>query len=355
MKNIEKLFLCIAIPLSLFYAIFILPLNVPDEGVHFSRAYDISQGNIFVKIDENGNSYSTVLKDIEDDSCTRFSCYKDVYKELSKTTNYEEKVTKVCAAQTNSPILYIGTSIAIKICETLNVNIFYALYLGRILNVIIYLIFGYFAIKKIPFGKLLVAISLCMPMMLQQAASCSGDSILNSTLIFYIAHLIYMVFKTDKIERKDKIILYIYTALISMFKYIYILVAGILFIKAFKEKEERKETIKTIVIMILIGAIFGAGWYIYTSGLKTQSEAFLQYFESENINPIQQINFIKENPLKLVITFAKEYVLYEQRYIFEAVGSKLGWLDIEVNMGIICTYIIILLISTIFEENKYEF
>lgn len=353
--DIKKIFLALAIPMSIAFAIFILPFNVPDEGSHFTRAYDISQGNIFTQIDENGNSFSTVLKEIEDDSYTRFSSYKDVFIELSKTTNYDEKVEKVCAAQANSPILYLGTSIAIKICEILNVNIFFGLYLARIFNVIIYLIFGYLTIKKIPFGKLLMAIYLCMPMMLQQAASCSADSILNAVLIYYIAHLIYMVFKETPTTKKDKIILYIFTALIAMFKYIYILVAGILFITAFAKKEERKKNLKTIVIMILIGAVCAVGWFAYSLSLTSQSEAFAEYFQSENIDASKQIDYIKENTLHFIITFAKEYLFYEQQYIFEAVGTKLGWLDVEINMGIIVTYIIILIITAISEENKYEF
>ena len=355
MKKIEVIFLAIAIPLSLCYAIFMLPLNVPDEGSHFSRAYDISQGNIFTQIDDNGESFSLVLKEIEDDSCTRFESYEDVHKELSKKTNYDEKVKKVCAAQANSPLLYIGTSVAIKTCEILNINIFFALYLGRIFNVIIYLILGYLTIRKIPFGKILMAIYLCMPMMLQQAASCSSDSILNATLIYYISHLIYIVFKEKEINRKDKVILYIFTALISTFKYIYILVAGILFIKAFDKKQDKKEVIKTIIITILIGAICSIGWFIYSTTLTSQSEAFIEYFESENIDTLKQIAYIKENPLHLIVTFAKEYIVYEQGYILEAVGSKLGWLNVNVNIGIIVTYIIILIIVAISEENKYGF
>lgn len=348
MKNIEKIFLCVAIPLSIFYAIFMLPLNVPDEGAHFSRAYDISEGNIFA-------TDSIILKELEDDSHTRISSYKDLQKELSKETNYNEEIQKVSPAQSNSPILYIGTTIAICICKILNCNIFYAFYLGRIFNIVIYLTLGYLTIRKIPFGKIVMAIYLCMPMMLQQAASCSADSILNATLIYYIAHLLYIVFKETPITKKDQIILYALTALIGMFKYIYILVAGILFIAIFVKKEEKKEIIKTIGIMILIGSIFAIGWFGYTSTLKAKPISFTNYYEESNINPAEQVQYIIKNPIAFIITFAKEFLIYEQEYIFGAIGSKLGWLDINVNMGIITAFIVILIISTISEENKYEF
>ena len=51
-KVVEKMFLTFAIPISIAFAIFILPLHVPDEGSHLLRAYDVSVGNLLTQIDE---------------------------------------------------------------------------------------------------------------------------------------------------------------------------------------------------------------------------------------------------------------------------------------------------------------
>lgn len=51
-KIVEKMFLTFAIPMSIAFAIFVLPLHVPDEGSHLLRAYDVSVGNLFTQIDE---------------------------------------------------------------------------------------------------------------------------------------------------------------------------------------------------------------------------------------------------------------------------------------------------------------
>lgn len=354
-NSIEKIFISVAIPISIGYAIFVLPFNVPDEGTHILKAYDITQGNIFTKIDENGDSSCTVAKELDNYSYLRIQDYKTLFEELKKDTNYSEKIQKVSSAQGYSPILYIGTAIGIKLSEMFNLNIFLGIYFGRLLNIIIFLIFGYFSIKKIPFGKVILAVSLCMPMLLQQAASCSADAILNSTLIYYIVHLIYMTYKETDITKKDKIILYVLTALIAMFKYIYIILAGILFITIFNKKEKRKDNIKTIIILILIGSIFSIGWFIYSSKYHTIPEAFKDYYESANINSGKQLEYMKGNMLNFGITFIKEYLVYGADYIFQAVGSNLGWLNVNINMGIIVLYIIILMISAISEENKYQF
>lgn len=354
-ESIEKIFVAFAIPLSIGFAIFVLPLNVPDEGTHIMKAYDISIGNIVTKIDEQGNSYCMTLKSLEDYSYTRFLNYRTVIDEMGQETNYNEQIKTVCAAQGNSPFLYIGTVLGLLMGRMFNVNIILTIYLARMINIIIFLIFGYLTIKKLPFGKLAMAVYLCMPMMLQQAASCSADAILNAVLIYYIAHLIYMTFKETEITKKDKIILYIFTALVAMFKYVYILVAGILFITIFNKKEDKKDKIKTIGIMILIGSIFAIGWFAFGLRFKSSPDVTLEYNRIANVDQGRQIGFIKENPVKFMKTFIKEYIVYGPEYIFGAVGAKLGWLNVNIDASIIIPYIIILILSVISEKSKYEF
>ena len=116
-NSIEKIFISVAIPISIGYAIFVLPFNVPDEGTHILKAYDITQGNIFTKIDENGDSSCTVAKELDNYSYLRIQDYKTLFEELKKDTNYSEKIQKVSSAQGYSPILYIGTAIGIKLSE----------------------------------------------------------------------------------------------------------------------------------------------------------------------------------------------------------------------------------------------
>ena len=65
------------------------------------------------------------------------------------------------------------------------------MYIARILNLIVGLILGYYSIKLIPFGKLLLTIYMFLPMYFQQEASISADSLINSVAIFFIAYNLY--------------------------------------------------------------------------------------------------------------------------------------------------------------------
>lgn len=337
-KVIEKMFLTFVIPISVAFAVFILPLSIPDEGSHLLKAYDVSLGYLLPRMDEQGNSYCTIVSELETYSHTRIQSYADVQNELAKKTDYNNTVNLACSAQGYCPILYIAPAIGMAISRILGINIFYGVYLGRLLNAILFLIIGYFSIKKIPFGKIVLAIYLCMPMMVHQAASCSSDTVLNATLIYYIAFLLYLVFKEDKINKKDKIILFALTGLVAMFKYVYILVAGILFIAPFVKKEEKKKYLKTIGIMILVGSIFAVGWFVITSKYKSVPESMLSYYESMNVDSGEQIKYILANPIKFIKILAQEFIKYGPDYVFGAVGALLGWLDINIGMGIIVAY-----------------
>ena len=144
-----------------------------------------------------------------------------------------------------------------------------------------------------------------------------------------------MVFKETEINKKDNIILFVFTALIAMFKFIYILIAGILFIRLFSKKQERKNTLKSIGIMILIGSVFSIGWIVFTLRYKSVSPAFEEYNKIANVNSAEQINFIKEYPIRFTRIFVREYLIYGSKYIFGNVGSILGWLEIKVDLGVV--------------------
>ena len=54
-------------------------------------------------------------------------------------------------------------------------------------------------------------------------------------------------------------------------------------------------------------------------------------------------------------TFANEYIVYGHEYVTGAIGGILGWLEIDVNLGVIIAYLIILFIAAISEKSEHEF
>ena len=80
-KKIENIFLNFAIPIGLFFLLFMIPGHVPDENAHFYKAYDVSYGNLVTKVNENGESYIDVPKDLVnyDNSIKNYNELEELY------------------------------------------------------------------------------------------------------------------------------------------------------------------------------------------------------------------------------------------------------------------------------------
>lgn len=63
-KHIEKMFLLFAIPIGLLYMIFLIPTFAPDENYHAYRAYQVSEGEFIVKINDDGKTDTLISQDL---------------------------------------------------------------------------------------------------------------------------------------------------------------------------------------------------------------------------------------------------------------------------------------------------
>ena len=354
-KKIEKIFLNVAIPVGLMMLIFMIPGHVPDETTHFFKAYDVSQGHIITPMDENGESLIEVPKELSSYNYTKILTYKDFIELADNKTNYQETDQVVSTAQGYSFIMYIFSGIAFFIARILNIAIVWGIILGRIFNFIFFLILAYLAIKKIPFGKLVYALYMLMPMNLQQVTSISADAFINSILFYYIAFSIYMIFKKEKISKKEIILYIILTAIAGIVKMVYVLIAGVGFLIVKRKDLKVKNKVIIIALTILIGGIFTFGALFMSSRYISSTEATDSYAEEFNVDSGKQIENILNNPKNVIKAYIYDWYNMANEYIYMAIGSQLGWLNIKPPEIIMTIYLICLIYATLVEKHNYEF
>ncbi|MDR2874040.1 MAG: DUF2142 domain-containing protein [Methanobrevibacter sp.] len=78
------------------------------------------------------------------------------------------------------------------------------------LNLLIYCVIVYFAIKIIPVQKYLLLLIALMPMTLYQDSSISSDSLIFVLSFLTIAIFLYLSLVKEKIERKNVIKVYLF-------------------------------------------------------------------------------------------------------------------------------------------------
>ncbi len=349
-KIIEKMFLAFAIPVGIMYIVFIVPSYAPDEHAHMWKAYEVSTGKLVTKIEEDGTSSSQVPKDLIKYSPSEVGKYIKLIGMISGSTNYEDTVTLTSPAQSYSFILYIGSSIGFLISRIFSLNILIGIYLGRIINLILFLLAGYYMIKIIPFGKLLMTSYLFMPMVLQQAVSFSADSITNIVVLLFIAYILKLIFQKEKIKIKQDIILCVLSILVGIVKIVYVPILGLILMLIFKNNMTKKEKAIVIPTCIILGGIVSIATYLFST--QYVSPNMIPYYEENNVNASEQISYIIHNPINVLKTIKNDWYNKGEVYIDTLIGSSLGWLNIAINRPIIVLFLLTILYSAIVEKNK---
>lgn len=346
--KIEKVFLSFMIPIGIMFLIFMVPTYVPDEYAHIWKSYEISEGTLITPINEEGISHTEVPQFFKTNIIRIMNKYSDMNDAIKQDTDYNNKVEVETTAQGYCPVLYIFSSIGLFISRTIGLNGILAQYVARLFNFIVFLIFSYYSIKIIPFGKLLLSCILFIPMVLQQAVSVSADCIVNSVCIFFIAYNMYLLFK-DKEITKFEIFSYILLSLIiGVAKIVYIPLVALSLLLIGTSKITKKNKILMISISIIATTIVACSWYIF-SARYTGNAAYL---EANNVNSVEQIKLLIKYPIHILTVIGRTIYNQGESYLYMMMGSYLGWLEINIPLITIIGFIILVMLSIYFENNK---
>lgn len=348
-KNIEKLFLTYIIPVGIMFLI-LIPIDwVPDEDGHAFKTYDISKGNIITPFGENKEGYIYVPRGLMDiyEHIDAMS-YGLIHSYLKEEANYYDLVPAQTIAKTYFPINYISGALVFVIGRNLNLNIMLTCYIIRLVNFLLSIIVGYYCIKIVPFGKLIFAIYMSLPMMIQQSASMSADVFVNGITLIFIAYNLKLLYQEKDLSLKQKIIYYALVLNISFCKYAYFPLVFISLL-LIKNKNISKKSRNQLIIISIILAVFAAvGWFIFGQ----QYVDVRQNIIDRNVQPIEQMKYIIKNPLKYAKVFLCTLKENGGFYINTFIGSSLGLLNIDIPQAYIIIYTTSLAMLPILEKNE---
>ena len=350
-KRLEIFFLIFMIPIGMMYHIFLMPNYAPDELEHIKKAYDISCGHIITNIDENGDSKFDVPIILTTGFNTPNDSYKDMEEAFNSETNYSATVKTTTSAQGYSPFQYIFSSIGLFIGRMLNLNIVFAIYLARLLNFIFFLVCGYYAIKLIPFGKLVVLTFLFNSMLIHQAVSVSADSIINSVAVLFIAFNLYILHHRSELDLKNKALYLLLAIIIALSKNIYFPIVAIGLILLKKGTLKSKNDKIFIIVTMLIGVASAVLWYFFGTRYTDVYVSEMNF----GYNPSEQIQFILSSPFGFIgILFRTIWnsIIY---WLHTFLGYNMGWLNISPFTHIhLIIYGILLVLSPFLENNEKD-
>lgn len=199
-------FLVIAVPAVISFALFLLPGCVPDEGPHIWQAAAVlTRGPA-------GFDVPTAYLELN-----LPKSYSDVYYSLTHPTDWEDVFLCERYLGTYYLHLYMIPATVIEVFRLLGFNTLLALFAARICSGMVFVAAGCLFLHLMPYGKTWFLVFLLNPMLIQQEASCSADSVANVVAIGYFVAV--LVIYSEKIyTRKSAAAMICFSVLLVLSK-----------------------------------------------------------------------------------------------------------------------------------------
>lgn len=365
--EVEKFFVLPALAIGMIYSMVFQPFTVGDELTHFMTGYEFAnkiQGISCQNVENDalgvkGISYINMnIREVDEvlfDYPTAFSesqLSKNVDGQglFVKNSTYVQKNNVVIAKYFPVPE-YLYSAIVIIIGRFINLSPFALVWFVRIMNLVAYILLCYCAIKIIPVGKLMMYLICIMPLSLQQASSCSYDSLLFATVFLYISYMLRLYFREKKISNKEILFLLTYSFLLAPVKGVFVVLAFLVFLIPQSRFENRKQYWFTIVGVVGLSI---ASWLMYNLSSVSTSDLFSSNNGTRVVEWTGQegvyVSTILQNPFHYIMIIVNT-ILRTCFYLTQSMTQ----LRVQVGAFVEIAFLILFMAaSTICDTDRYE-
>ena len=347
--KLENIYLLIVIPMGILFMIANPLGKVPDENMHARKAMAVSEGNFISKADERAYATHPMNPKLEALVSRDISSYD----EAEKIMALEETDEKVNMQYNNmalyAPICHMAPALGIAITRLFGANLVIQCYAGRAFNMALAIFIMYMAIKIMPYKKHLLFFMGLLPISINLFASMSSDALAISFGSFYISYILHLKYEREKVTKKSKIALAIFSVIIALLKIVYIPLVFLMLLVPKDKFESKKSKIRFSSIVIIISIILNVIWLIYCT-------RFLQEFNPGVDSKAQTIGVLSK-PFSYILIMFRTANTYMQTFIVSLCGEGLGHYNVQTS--VIYVFSCIMLATVIFfakeEDEKIEF
>lgn len=352
----ESYFLVLGLVWGMLFMIFFPPNTTPDERAHEATAY--ANANMILGkevVDSEGNvivrKADSAVLDVNDISLNTF---KYIYDAIRDTTDTE--TISFARGPLNVPITaHFPQTIGVVVGWLMHSNGMITLYIGKLFALLFYLICCYFAIKWIPWGKMvLMAISL-FPMSLELAGSFSYDCTVNAICFLFIAYVMRLIYEKKRADWKDYMFLAVLAAWMAPCKVIYVCICALVFaIPGYEGK--RKSNIRDMIGKVLV---FGTGIFTVLVQRFSSISSMITASQGETVAKVGTdgftLGYILSHPKQSIGMVFNSLFVLDEVLVGTTVGRVLGWLQVHVSWVVVFGFILLLCIAVISDYENREY
>lgn len=348
--------------LGLVYNFLLLPYMSPDERTHIDMTYRYS--NELLGIDGTGSEI-TIVKRMDDTKIEllenpELSNYYTVYHHLFEKVQDDSLVVTNATTNTYAPMfVYFPAVLGMSAARLLGFGTIPMLMFARWCNLAFFALCIWWCMKKLPFGKMPLAVVALFPMTLQQCNSFSYDAVITSILFLFSTYIICMTYEEKELKVSDAAVVAVLSALLVYGKSgVYLPVClAVLLIPSKKFGRLWKK-------YAAAGACMGIGLLSYinrNSGTVTQvlsTTAETSAVGSTAGNAVSMgytVGYFLQDPWKLIQMLANTVADKTEFYLESVVGQKMGWIEVEISRVVVIGFIILFIISMLKVRGEKQY
>lgn len=351
--SIEKSFVAVALIMGILISLVIGLDTVPDEPSHIDTAYAIS--NELMGLEEStkpGYIYKRAcdvdMAAEEKQSLNAYS-YERLYQQLF--TKAEDETLVECAARSNlnnaGRIYYLPQALGITAGRLLCLGMMPTMMLGRLFSLICYVLITYFALKKLPIGKLSLFLIGILPITLQQAASFSYDGMINAIAFLYVSYCLHLIYGDKYPDGRDMLILVITGCMMADVKggvYVALCLFPLVAVFVRKEMSRRQKWSMAALTGVMLFAFAGKrfasilGRFMVEQGTVTGGAASTE---------IYTFGYLLRHPFHFIGMFVNTFYKQGDSYLRNLLGGNLGWREVNINWAVVFGFLLVILFSCI--------
>ncbi|MBR3020608.1 MAG: DUF2142 domain-containing protein [Clostridia bacterium] len=337
--RMERIFPLFALGLGLLYLFIMTPLSVPDESTHYSAAYELTNRLLLQE-----DPHAGYAGDFDFSGFTAHANTADGYRRLIDDffavpdhgeTIYVDVLSTIWSLHYS--LEYFPQAIGLAAARLLRLNFLQSFYLGRLFNLLFYVLCLTIALRRTPCFKLMFSLVGTLPMVLHQAASYSYDSFINGVAIIFTASLMKAIYDQGLLSRKDYLVLLGCAALIAPAKGAYcFLILVYLLIPSERFVRKRWKILSFLLILAACMAMFTV--LLWPSLQRILGSA------GTVRNSASLWEKLADRPLYLLQKIAKTLLRYAPGWVRQAIGVLSG-LSLPLPIWIGSSMLLMLILS----------
>jgi uncharacterized membrane protein len=284
-----------------------------DESVHFLRAWNVSDGDVFaqtgVRAGETEPTLGTnvpqglqqqllgILQDgiLRPDNARRTWSHLDDPAPRGIPTFVD-----FSAAAVYPPVPYIPSAIGIRIGRTFGASAFVLVLLARLAELAAFIALLALAIRRLPSRAWILVVVALMPVVLFQAATVSADTITNALALLVIANALALTAQpVDHVPRGMLIETILATLALALCKQPYLLAAALLVFPMWRHRRQIGAALGATVVGSGVLALAWTRWandnYLAPNFLPPSLGGHANY-ANNNVQPPEQLAYLRDHP-----------------------------------------------------------